>query len=145
VVADHPHRQNERFSRERRSLRQAQPTGKAEHENRVGGWALLVRRTYWLTERLRLDPGNPLHGLQVRDVATWSLLFGTHDRPTGRLTEPRGCMKPGMLHHIARPRCRQLCKFRDRRRKAPKKKPSLFQRRFWHHCGDGWAFGARSQ
>ena len=26
--------------------------------------------------------------------------------------------------HVARPQCRQLCKFRDRRHKAPKKKPS---------------------
>ena len=47
--------------------------------------------------------------------------------------------------HIARPHCRQLCKFRDRRRKAPKKEPSLCQHRFWHHGGDGCAFGARSQ
>ncbi len=29
--------------------------------------------------------------------------------------------------HIARPHCRQLCKFRDRRRKPPKKEPSLCQ------------------
>jgi pSer/pThr/pTyr-binding forkhead associated (FHA) protein len=36
-------------------------------------------------------------------------------------------------------------KFRDRRHKAPKKKPSLSQHRFWHHCGDGCAFGAGSQ
>jgi predicted Zn-dependent protease with MMP-like domain len=43
--------------------------------------------------------------------------------------------------HVARPQCRQLCKFRDRRHKAPKKKPSLSQHRFWHHCGDGCAFG----
>ena len=26
------------------------------------------------------------------------LLFRTRDRPTGRLTEPRGCMKLGMVH-----------------------------------------------
>jgi pSer/pThr/pTyr-binding forkhead associated (FHA) protein len=39
----------------------------------------------------------------------------------------------------------QLCKFRDRRHKAPKKKPSLSQHRIWHHCGDGCAFGAGSQ
>jgi hypothetical protein len=43
--------------------------------------------------------------------------------------------------HVARPQCRQLCKFRDRCHKAPKKKPSLSQHRFWHHCGDGCAFG----
>ena len=47
--------------------------------------------------------------------------------------------------HVARPQCRQLCKCRDRRHKAPKKKPSLSQHRFWHHCGDGCAFGAGSQ
>jgi DNA-directed RNA polymerase specialized sigma24 family protein len=27
-----------------------------------------------------------------------ALLFRTRDRPTGRLTEPRGCMKLGMVH-----------------------------------------------
>ena len=47
--------------------------------------------------------------------------------------------------HVAVPQCRQLCKFRDRRHKAPKKKPSLSQHRFWHHCGDGCAFEAGSQ
>ena len=47
--------------------------------------------------------------------------------------------------HVARPQCRQLCKCRDRRHKAPKKKPSPSQHRFWHHCGDGCAFGAGSQ
>ena len=28
---------------------------------------------------------------------------------------------------------------------TPKKKPSLSQHRFWHHCGDGCTFGAESQ
>ena len=27
------------------------------------------------------------------------VLFPTRDRPTGRLTEPRGCMKPGIVHN----------------------------------------------
>ena len=31
------------------------------------------------------------------------------------------------------------------RHEAPKKEPSLSQHRFWHHCGDGCAFGAGSQ
>ena len=46
---------------------------------------------------------------------------------------------------FARPQCRELCKCRDRRHKAPKKKPCRSQHRFWHHCGDGCAFGAGSQ
>lgn len=47
--------------------------------------------------------------------------------------------------HGARPQCRQLCKCCDRRHQAAKKKPSLSQHRFFHHCGDGCAFGAGSQ
>jgi hypothetical protein len=89
---------------------------------------------------------------------------------TRRLNTPDGCRQPisvGHQHakssssisraqarrcqdivyhdHVARPQCRQLCKCRDRRQKAPRKKPSLSPHRFWHHCGDGCAFGAGSQ
>jgi hypothetical protein len=93
-------------------------------------------------------------------------ITGLIQRPAGSCTahppKPRPIttltIRPGSSHlshvkrvnivhhdHIARPHCRQLGNFCDRRRKAPTKEPSSCQQRFWHHGGDGCAFGARSQ